>query len=94
MLKYICLGSGSSGNCYLLNAEGVTILIDAGIGFRTLKRHLQSFGFQAKDIAGVLITHDHADHIKSVGKLAAEYDIYNTFQSLLPIVIVYNYLVK
>ena len=75
MLKYICLGSGSSGNCYLLNAEGVTILIDAGIGFRTLKRHLQSFGFQAKDIAGVLITHDHADHIKSVGKLAAEYDI-------------------
>jgi phosphoribosyl 1,2-cyclic phosphodiesterase len=75
MLKYICLGSGSSGNCYLLNAEGVTILIDAGIGIRTLKRHLQAFGFQAKDIAAVLITHDHADHIKAVGKLAADFHI-------------------
>ncbi|MBQ9286501.1 MAG: MBL fold metallo-hydrolase [Bacteroidaceae bacterium] len=75
MLKYLCLGSGSSGNCYLLSADGITILIDAGIGIRTLKRHLQSFGFLLKEVHGVLVTHDHADHIKSVGKLAAEYGI-------------------
>ena len=75
MLKYLSLGSGSSGNCYLLSSDGVTILIDAGIGIRMLKRHLQSFGFEMSDIAGVLVTHDHADHIKSVGKLAAEFAI-------------------
>lgn len=73
MLKYLSLGSGSSGNCYLLSSDSATILIDAGIGIRTLKRHLQTYGFPLAKIAAVFVTHDHADHIKAVGKLAAEY---------------------
>ncbi len=75
MLKFLCLGSGSSGNCYLLSTEGTTIMIDAGIGIRLLKRHLQTYGIQLNELAAVFVTHDHADHIKSVGKLAAEYNL-------------------
>ncbi|MBQ6434269.1 MAG: MBL fold metallo-hydrolase [Bacteroidaceae bacterium] len=75
MLKFICLGSGSSGNSYVLSAEDTTIMIDAGIGIRLLKRHLQSFGIQPQALSAIFVTHDHADHIKSVGKLAAEYSL-------------------
>lgn len=80
MLKFISLGSGSSGNCYYLSTETTAILIDVGLGMRTLKRHFQTFGLSFSRISAVLVTHDHADHIKSVGKLAAEYNlpIYST----------------
>lgn len=75
MLKYLSLGSGSSGNCYLLSSGTTTILIDAGIGIRALKRHLLAFGYSLSKINAVLVTHDHADHIKAVGKIAAEFHI-------------------
>lgn len=75
MLKFICLGSGSSGNSYFLFSENYGILIDSGIGIRLLKKHFQSNGLSLKQIKAVLITHDHADHIKSVGSLANEYQI-------------------
>ncbi|MCR4994475.1 MAG: MBL fold metallo-hydrolase [Bacteroidales bacterium] len=75
MLKFICLGSGSSGNCYYLSTDSTSILIDAGLGIRTLKRHFQTFGLSFSRINAVLITHDHADHIKSVGKLAVEFNL-------------------
>jgi phosphoribosyl 1,2-cyclic phosphodiesterase len=75
MLTFMCLGSGSSGNCYYLSTETTGILIDAGLGIRTLKRHFQTFGLSFSHIQAVLVTHDHADHIKAVGKLAAEYGI-------------------
>lgn len=72
MLKFLCLGSGSSGNCYCLWTEQSGVIIDAGIGYRSLRRHLQTFGLPVETFQAVLVTHDHADHIKSVGKLAAE----------------------
>ena len=75
MLKFICLGSGSSGNSYFLFSENYGILIDAGIGIRTLKKHFNTCGLSLKQIKAVLITHDHADHVKAVGCLANEYGI-------------------
>ena len=75
MLKFICLGSGSSGNSYFLFSENYGILIDAGIGIRTLKKHFNTCGLSLKQIKAVLITHDHADHVKAVGSLANEYGI-------------------
>ncbi|MBQ1908979.1 MAG: MBL fold metallo-hydrolase, partial [Bacteroidaceae bacterium] len=73
MMKFISLGSGSSGNSYYLASESTAILIDAGIGVRTLKRHFKTFGLSLESLSAVFITHDHADHIKSVGNLANEY---------------------
>lgn len=72
MLKFQCLGSGSSGNAYLLWTEEDAILIDAGISYRLLRRHFQSTSIDLSRVKAIFITHDHADHIKSVGKLAQE----------------------
>lgn len=75
MLKFFSLGSGSSGNCYFLTTGQHSILIDAGLTMRNLKRTLQSYGFDLSDVEAVFVTHDHADHIKSVGNLANDMDI-------------------
>ena len=73
-MKFVSLGSGSSGNCYLLQAGGTSILLDAGIGIRALRKFLKDFGLSLEeDIAAVFVTHDHADHIKSVGCIACDY---------------------
>ena len=66
------LASGSSGNCYYLGTDTYGILIDAGIGIRTIKKRLKEVGIPMEHIVAVFITHDHADHIKSVGKLASD----------------------
>lgn len=59
--------SGSSGNCYYLGTARGGILIDAGVGVRTLKANLTRLGLSFDDIAAVLVTHDHFDHIRSLG---------------------------
>ena len=73
MLKFISFGSGSSGNCYMLFTETDGLLIDTGIGIRTLKKYIQNYGLKLTDIHHILITHDHADHIKSVGTISGDY---------------------
>jgi len=63
------LASGSSGNCYFLGTSQWGILIDAGISARSIQKHLREMGLDYANIMGVLITHDHADHIRAVGTL-------------------------
>lgn len=75
MLKFFSLGSGSSGNCYFLTTGQHSILIDAGLNMRTLRRTLQAYGYELEKIEAVFVTHDHADHIKSVGNLANDLNI-------------------
>lgn len=75
MLKFISFGSGSSGNCYYLFTENNGILIDTGIGIRTLKKYFKDRSLNIEDVNNILITHDHADHIKSVGSISYEYGL-------------------
>lgn len=75
MLKFISIGSGSSGNCYYLQTANDAMLIDAGVGIRTMKKHLHDYGLSIDSVNHILITHDHADHIKSVGVVSTEYGI-------------------
>lgn len=70
MLKFISFGSGSSGNCYFLYTEHDGLLIDVGVGIRTLKKYFRDYGLSLSQVHRVLITHDHADHIKSVGSIS------------------------
>lgn len=63
-LKYISFGSGSSGNsCYIGNEQG-GILIDAGIRADIIEDTLQRHNVPMRHIKGLLLTHDHNDHVK------------------------------
>ena len=74
-MKFISFGSGSSGNCYLLTTPNDALLIDLGVGLRGLKKDFREYGFSLSMVHHVLITHDHADHIKSVGSFSHDYQI-------------------
>jgi len=75
MLKFISFGSGSSGNCYFLFTETDGLLIDTGVGVRLLKKHFKDYGLSLAQVRYLLITHDHADHIKSVGSISYDYHL-------------------
>lgn len=68
-LIFRCFASGSSGNCYYLGTSQSGILIDAGISARSIQKYLREMGLDYANIMGVLVTHDHADHIRAVGTL-------------------------
>lgn len=70
MLRFISFGSGSSGNCYLLYTDNDALLIDAGVGVRKLKKDFPLYGLSLSMIHNIIITHDHADHVKSVGVIS------------------------
>ena len=74
-VKFLSLASGSSGNCYYLGTDTYGILIDAGIGVRTIKKCLKEYGLALEKVRAVFVTHDHADHIKAVGTLGEKYGI-------------------
>lgn len=74
-LRFLSLGSGSSGNCYYFGNTMQGILVDAGIGSRTIRKQLRQVGIDFSQILGIFITHDHHDHIKSVGTLGEKYNI-------------------
>ena len=67
------LSSGSCGNCYFLGIRDASgnveagVVIDAGVSVRRLRDELRRSGLDTDDIGGVLITHDHMDHIRALG---------------------------
>ena len=75
MLKFISFGSGSSGNCYYLSTATDALIIDIGVGIRTLKKLCRDYGVDLNRVNHLLITHDHADHIKSVGSFSHDYKV-------------------
>ena len=72
---FFCLSSGSCGNCYFVGNGDYGILIDVGIGVRTIRKRLQEHGYDLPNIRAILITHDHMDHIKSVTTFAHRHHI-------------------
>jgi phosphoribosyl 1,2-cyclic phosphodiesterase len=75
MLKFISFGSGSDGNCYFLYTEKDGMLIDTGVGLRKLKNYFNDNKLSLGMVKRVLITHDHADHINSVGSFSKKYNV-------------------
>lgn len=65
-LSFCSLSSGSSGNCYYIGNEFHGILIDAGISATSIRRFLKDNGISMQAIMGVLITHNHIDHIRGL----------------------------
>lgn len=75
MLNFISFGSGSCGNCYYLYTENTGLIIDAGIGIRKLKKHFIDYGLSLAHPKNIIITHDHADHVKAVGAISNTYNL-------------------
>ena len=68
-LSICSLASGSSGNSYLVRSDSTALLVDAGISAKQIKERLGELGLEICDISGILITHEHSDHIKGLGAL-------------------------
>ncbi len=58
--------SGSGGNCALVRCGGVRLLIDAGISARAIRRALADAGTAPSELNGILITHEHSDHVSGL----------------------------
>lgn len=75
MIRFMSIASGSTGNCYYLGTEKSGILIDVGTPMRNIRKALFEKGIDiATHIQAILLTHDHADHVRMVGKIANEYN--------------------
>jgi phosphoribosyl 1,2-cyclic phosphodiesterase len=70
MIGFCPLGSGSKGNSCFFGSERTKVLIDAGLSGRATDQRLQQIGQSLDDIQGILITHDHHDHIAGLKQLA------------------------
>ncbi|MCL2539135.1 MAG: MBL fold metallo-hydrolase, partial [Oscillospiraceae bacterium] len=67
--------SGSSGNCTLIRDSGTALLIDMGKSCKATLSALYTAGVSAKDISGILVTHEHSDHIAGLGIFLKYYPV-------------------
>lgn len=70
MIEFSLLGSGSSGNATLVRGPSGKILIDNGFSVRELQRRMACIGESLDDLLGVVVTHEHRDHVNGLGVLA------------------------
>lgn len=75
MARFCTLFSGSSGNCTFLLHEQTAILIDAGVSCSRICDALRQIGFPPQQLSGVLVTHEHTDHIRGIGVLSRKYGV-------------------
>ena len=74
-MDFCSITSGSSGNCIFVGSDQASILIDAGISGKRIEMGLNSIERTTSDMDGILITHEHSDHIKGLGVLARKHHI-------------------
>ncbi len=74
-MRFCSIASGSSGNCIYIG-NGIThILVDAGVSGKRIEEGLNSIGVNPAELSGILITHEHSDHIQGAGVLVRKYGI-------------------
>ena len=74
-MKISILGSGSSGNSIYIEDEKSSFLVDAGFSCKKIEERMNNLGKNLREIDGILITHEHGDHIKGAGIISRKYDI-------------------
>ena len=75
MLELCAIASGSSGNCICVGSDNTHLLIDAGISGKRIENGLNEIDLKTSEMQGILITHEHMDHIAGLGVLARRYGI-------------------
>ena len=76
------LGSGSKGNCIIISDGQSSIMIDAGLGIKATCKNMKDAGFFINDIKGILLTHEHNDHIRSVAEMSEYLKVYSNPETL------------
>ncbi len=74
-MRLCSIASGSSGNCIYVGSEAAHLLVDVGISGKKTEKGLKELELTGRDIDGILITHEHADHIQGLGVIARKYEI-------------------
>ena len=75
MFKFCTLYSGSSGNCSLVQTDSTKILVDAGQSAKKIEEALSAIDVDPFSIDGILVTHEHSDHVKGLGILSKKFHI-------------------
>ncbi|MGE6486691.1 MBL fold metallo-hydrolase [Paenisporosarcina sp. NPDC076898] len=74
-MRFSVLASGSSGNAIYVENEEHSFLVDAGLSGRKMEELFASVDRSMKNLSGILVTHEHSDHIKGIGILARKYKV-------------------
>lgn len=74
-MRFAWLASGSRGNAALVEADGCCVMVDCGLGLKAAQARLAQLGREPEDVDAILVTHEHADHIGGVARLAARHGI-------------------
>jgi len=74
-MKLCSIASGSSGNCIFAGSDTTSLLIDTGISGKRIEEGLCEIGHTTREVDGILITHEHSDHISGLGVVARRYGI-------------------
>ncbi len=74
-MELFSIASGSSGNCICVGDSSSHIMIDAGISGKRIEAGMNTYGYTTGDMDGILITHEHSDHICGLGVVARKYGV-------------------
>jgi len=74
-MRLCSIASGSSGNCIYVGSEATHLLVDIGISGKRVEEGLRGLELTGRDVDGILITHEHADHIQGLGVISRKYGI-------------------
>ncbi|MDE6189209.1 MAG: MBL fold metallo-hydrolase [Clostridia bacterium] len=74
-MKFCNLASGSKGNCTIISAGGVSLMIDDGLNIRDLEQRAMAANIDLSKINAILVTHEHSDHVKGLSALVKKYSI-------------------
>ena len=75
MIRFASLGSGSAGNALLVESGASCLMLDCGFGLRDTVTRLQNLAYEPGKITGILVTHEHSDHVGGVFRFARKYAI-------------------
>lgn len=74
-IKFCSLSSGSTGNCQYIETKNTRILVDGGFSGKKIESLLSSIGVCPSSLDGILVTHEHIDHVKGVGVFSRRYNL-------------------
>ncbi len=75
MFNFYSLFSGSSGNSLFVKTENTNLLVDIGVSSKKVENALSTLNFDPANLDGILITHEHTDHVQGLGTFAKKYNI-------------------